>query len=495
MKVMITYPPLPQDKGIPQLSQNRQFQWFHNPTIIYPVVPASAATLLKENGFDIIWKDAIAEKLSYNEFLKFFEAEAPDIVAIETKTPVIRKHWEIVSDLKQINPNTRFVLMGDHVTALPEESLKQCPSLDYVITGGDYDFSLLRLAKSLKEGTDLPQGVWFRKDSNILSTGQFKLIDSLDSLPFIDRELTKFHLYKEFNIKRKPFAYTMAGRDCPYNNCRFCSWTTLYPNFRVRSPENLLDEIGILINRYGIREIFDDTGTFPSGGWLDRFCQGMIERGYNKKILFSCNARFDYLLNPERTRLMKRAGFRLVKVGLESASQETLDRINKGMKVGDIAEGCKIAHEAGLEVHLTMMVGFPWETKEEALNTLKLAKHLMTSGLAEVLQATVVIPYPGTPLYYEGLENGWFRVNPSDYERYDMSETVLKTPDMEPEEVMEICDLIYRDVFLSPRYIAHRFTKIRSWDDIKYHLHGVKAVIGHIRDFSPQRRGKESWDQ
>ena len=484
MKVLLTYPPLNQGKGIPQLSQNRQFQWFSNPSLIYPVVLASAATLLRENGYDVVWKDAIAEKLSYDEFLKFFETEAPDIVVIETKTPVVKKHWKIIEHLKQLSPNTKTVLIGDHVTALPEESLKQCPSLDFVITGGDYDFSILRLANSLKEQTDMPKGAWFRKDGEIFSNGKFELLDDLDSLPFIDRDFTKFHLYNEYNIKRKPFAYTMAGRDCPYHKCSFCSWTTLYPTFRVRSPENLLDEIGILINKYGVREIFDDTGTFPSGGWLGKFCHGMIERGYNKKIFFSCNSRVDYLTDPRIVMLMKKAGFRLVKSGLESASQKTLDRLRKGIKVEDIIEGCKLASKAGLEVHLTMMVGFPWETREDALNTLKLAKNLMTSGLAEVLQATVTIPYPGTPLHEESLKNGWFRIDPGDYDRYDMREPVLNTIDMQPEEVTVICDRIYRDIFLSPQYIARRLSKIRSWDDVKYHMQGVKAVMGHVKDFT-----------
>jgi radical SAM superfamily enzyme YgiQ (UPF0313 family) len=451
------------------------------------VVPASAATLLKENGFDVVWQDAIAENLGYQEFSRFFEAEAPHLVAIETKTPVIKKHWEIISDLKKESPNTRFVLMGDHVTALPQESLQQCPSLDFVITGGDYDFSLLKLASHLRGGKDLPRGLWYRQGDKVLSTGNFELIDDLDSLPLIDRELTKFHLYREYNIKRKPFAYTMAGRDCPYHRCRFCAWTTLYPSFRVRSPESLLDEIGMLIDRYGIREIFDDTGTFPSGGWLEKFCQGMIDRGYHRKVTFSCNVRFDYLLNPARARLMKKAGFRLLKAGLESASQETLDRLDKGIKVEDITNGCRIAREAGLEIHLTIMVGYPWETREDTLNTLKLAKYLMTSGLAEVLQATVVIPYPGSPLYQECLENGWFRIDPFDYDRYDMTEPVLHTPDMTPDEVMAMCNRIYRYIFLSPQYIARRFTKIRSRDDLKYHWQGARAVLGHMRDFARQK--------
>jgi len=484
---MITYPPLGNTEKVPLISQNRQFQWFSNPTFLYPLVPASAATLLKENNFNVVWKDAIAERLSYAQFLRFFEVEAPDLVVLETKTPVIQRHWQIIQELKQISPECRFVLMGDHVTALPEESLANCRGLDFVITGGDYDFSLLGLARSLKEAIDLPAGIWYRQDGNTVSTGPFNLANDLDSLPPVDRDLTKFQLYEESNIKRKPFAYTMAGRDCPYNQCYFCSWSSLYPDFRVRSPESLVDEIRMLIDRYGVREIFDDTGTFPSGGWLDRFCRLMIESGCNQRVLFSCNFRFDYLLNRKRVELMKKAGFRLVKSGLESANQVTLDRINKGLKVEDIVSGCRIAHEAGLEVHLTIMVGFPWETRKDALNTLSLARYLMSKGLAEVLQATVVIPYPGTPLYKQALDNNWFIIDPSDYSRYDMTEPVLDTNDMEPEEVMEICSQIYK-TYLSAGYIIHRLANLRSWADVRYSAQGAKAVLKHIGDFA-QRRG------
>ncbi|NQT05140.1 MAG: radical SAM protein [Dehalococcoidia bacterium] len=486
MKILITYPPLSNFNKVPLLSQNRQFQWFSNPTFLYPLVPASAATLLSANGFNVIWKDAIAEQITYDQFLEFFQDQNPDLVVLETKTPVIKKHWQIIWDLKQIFPETKFALMGDHVTALPEESLRECPRLDFVITGGDYDFSLLALARYLKGEGELPTGVYYRKGGNIVSTGQLRLDNDLDSLPLIDRDLTKFQLYNEANIKRRPFAYTMAGRDCPYHKCRFCSWTTLYPNFRVRSPENYIKEIGLLVERYGVREIFDDTGTFPSGDWMDRFCQLMIEQGYHKKLLFSCNLRFDCLQDQKRAELMKKAGFRLVKSGLESANQLTLDRINKGLKVEDIINGCRVAHNAGLDVHLTMMVGFPWEKREEARNTLSLARYLMSEGLAEVLQSTVVIPYPGTPLHQEAVQNGWFRIEPQDYERYDMTEPVLTAGTMTSEEVMQICDEIYK-VYLSPGYIWHRLTKLRSWDDIKYHARGVRAVLKHIRDFA---RGK-----
>ncbi len=485
---MIAYPPVGNNNKVPLLSQNRQFQWFSNPTFLYPLVPASAATLLQHNGFNVLWKDAIAERLTYDEFLEYFQLELPQILVIESKTPVIQRHWQIINHLKQLSPYTNFVLMGDHVTALPHESFTECTGLDYVVSGGDYDFSLLGLAQYLRDGATLPSNIFHRTSNNFTPPNKPHDSSNLDSLPLVDRELTKFHLYDESNIKRRPFAYTMAGRDCPYHECRFCSWTSLYPQFKVRSPENLISEINMLVDNYGVKEIFDDTGTFPSGAWLDKFCYLMIDQGLNKKVILSCNFRFDYLLDPNRATLMKKAGFRLVKSGLESANQLTLDRINKGLRVNDIINGCKIARNAGLNVHLTMMVGFPWETKEEAMNTLSLALYLMNKGLAEVLQSTIVIPYPGTPLYNDSIENDWFRIDPSDYSRYDMTEPVLKTPDMEPEEVMELCSQIYK-VYLSPNYIFHRLTKLRSWDDIKYNARGMRAATKHISDFARSKKG------
>ena len=99
MRVMLAYPPL-QGKGSPMLTQNRQFQWFTNPSFLYPCVPASAATLLQREGHDVCWVDALAERRSWARFEKIFRDFAPELVAMETKTPVVRQHWEIAARLK-----------------------------------------------------------------------------------------------------------------------------------------------------------------------------------------------------------------------------------------------------------------------------------------------------------------------------------------------------------------------------------------------------------
>ena len=484
MKIAISYPPLESNKGTPLLSQNRQFQWFNSPTYIYPVVPAYAATLLKDNGCEVIWDDGIAENKTYVQWRKGIERHAPDLIAIETKTPVVRRHWNIVNDLKSLIPDTRIALMGDHVTALPQESMENCKA-DYVLTGGDYDFLLLNLADHLTSGKEMEAGIWYRAKEEIKNTGRFTLYHDLNALPFIDRELTKWKLYSEKNgnYKKLPGTYLMAGRDCWWGKCTFCSWTTTYPTFRKRTPEKLLDEIGLLIEKYRVKEIMDDSGSFPAGKWLREFCSGMIKRGYNTKINIHCNMRVN-ALEQEDYELMAKAGFRFILYGVESANQGTLDRINKGTKVEDISSACMMAKKAGLDPHLTVMMGYPWETKDDAFRTVKLAQQIFKKGWADTLQATIIIPYPGTPLFRECRENGWLITE--DWDRYDMREPVMKCP-MTNGEIKDLTQELYK-VFMTPGYVARKLLSIRNLDDLRFIRRGVKAVSGHLMDFSDKEK-------
>ncbi len=484
MKALIGYPPLETDKGTPLLSQNRQFQWFNNPSYIYPMVPASAATLLNVNGYGVVWCDGIAERISLPGWLQIIESQKIDLVMIETKTPVVKLHWGIIDAIKSVSPDTKVVLVGDHVTALPEESMEKSKA-DYVLTGGDYDFLLLNLMNNLTRKEALEAGIWYRQDGTIRNTGKFELNHDLNSLPFIDRDLTRWKLYSgnSGNYVRLPGTYTMVGRDCWYHKCRFCSWTTTYPEFRVRTPESLLDEIGMLIETYGIKDIMDDTGTFPAGTWLKTFCDGMIKRGYNKKISFHCNMRVNALTQDEFD-LMGRAGFKFLLVGFESANQATLDRLNKGIKVDDISNACRMAKKAGLRPHLTVMMGYPWESRDDAKRTVDLAKEIFRKGWADTLQATIVIPYPGTPLFDECKKNGWLKTG--DWNRYDMRETIMKCP-MSEEEIKSLTQELYK-VFLTPNYVFRRLISIRSFDDLIFIKRGIKAVFGHLTDFSNKER-------
>ena len=257
-----------------------------------------------------------------------------------------------------------------------------------------------------------------------------------------------------------------------------CSWTTIYPKFRTRTPESLLDEVEILVNKYHVKEIMDDTGCFPAGGWLEKFCKGMIERKLNKKVIIDCNMRVN-ALNKQQYELMAKAGFRFILYGLESANQETLDKINKNIKVEDIENGAKMAKGAGLEPHMTCMVGYPWEKLEDAERTIALTKKLFNKGYIDTLQATVVMPYPGTPLFKYCQENNLLKT--SNWEEYDMRRPIMKSP-ISDQKLMELTQGLYKS-FLTPKFIIRKIFSIRGTDDIKFLWRSGMKFIGHLLDF------------
>jgi len=486
-KIAISYPPLPSEKGIPLLGQNRQFQWFNNPTYIYPMVPSYAASLLQEHGYDVMWDDGIAEELSPEDWLERLKKFKPDLVAFESKTPVIKRHWKLINEvMKKELPDTTIILFGDHVTAMPEESMKNS-AVDFVLTGGDYDFLLLNVANHINHKEKLEPGIWYREERGAIeNTGHFLLNHDLDDLPMIDRDLTKWQLYayKNGNYKNTPGTYTYAARDCWWGKCAFCSWTTIYPgkDYRKHTARRMLDEVGILIEKYHIKEIMDDSGTFPIGTWLKEFCEGMIERGYNKKVIIDCNMRLK-ALNQEEYKLMGKAGFRFILYGLESANQNTLDRINKNLKVSEIEQGAKMAKAGGLEPHITTMMGYPWETKEDAKRTVALAKSLFDKGYVDTLQATIVIPYPGTPLFRECKENGWLLTE--DWDNYDQRMAIMKSP-LTESDIKELTQELYKS-FVTPKFIMRKIFGIRSWTDVKFIFRAGAKVLGHLMDFSPKK--------
>jgi len=492
MKIAISYPPIISSKGIPLLSQNRQFQYFNNPTFIYPMIPAYAATMLKENGYTVKWLDGIAERWSYGIFIEKLAQTKSDLLVIESKTPTIKTYWKIIDDIKSHFPKLKIVLVGDHVSALPMESFENC-QVDYILTGGDYDFLLLNLVKYLDRKTKfLEPGIYFRKKGKVENSGKFKLDHDITKLPIIDRILTKWELYAYYNgnFKHTPGTYTMIGRDCWWRRasdaggfgCTFCSWTSIYPKWRVGTPERLLEEIGKCI-KLGVREVFDDTGTFPIGPWLKKFCDGMIEKGYNKKIKFGCNMRAKGL-SEEEYKLMGKAGFRFILYGLESASQKTLDRINKGITPEELVNAVKIAKKGGLEPHVTCMVGYPWESKKQAEKTVDRTKELFDKGYIDTLQATVVIPYPGTALFAECDKKSWLKTK--DWDRYDMREPIMKSP-IPDKELLGLTQKIYTS-FLTPKYLFRKLASFRSIDDVNYYVvRGSRYLWGHLKDFAKLR--------
>ena len=245
--------------------------------------------------------------------------------------------------------------------------------------------------------------------------------------------------------------------------------------------KDVVDEIEFLVSKYGVKEIMDDSGSFPVGQWLTDFCNEMISRGLPKKVRIDCNMRFGRLTLDDY-KLMRKAGFQFVLFGVESANQETLDRFCKALKVEDVERGAKWATEAGLDVHVTFMFGHAWEGPKEIAKSVALARRLLAKGWAKTLQCTLTIPYPGTPLFKELKANDGLAT--LDWDEYDMRRAITKTPLVTEDEIKCAIRKVYRG-FLQPAALWHLFR--RNLFNFAFYYRGLRYLIGHLLDFRGKR--------
>jgi radical SAM superfamily enzyme YgiQ (UPF0313 family) len=249
---------------------------------------------------------------------------------------------------------------------------------------------------------------WYRKqghevywDSNPYWREYDKIITEPEDLPFLslphaDRIFTQLNkcpvggewLYQNNgNFKYHPGTYIQSASGCWHGKCSFCVEKSKV--YDIRPVNDVIEEIGECME-LNFREVFDDSATFPDGKWCYDFCNRIISYGNTPRL--GCNMRINADID---FKLMKWAGFRMLLFGIESANQITLDRIQKGVKVEDIIPTIKRAAASGLEPHIAVMFGYPWETEEDARRTLSLCVYLLKKGYAKTAQASLYCPPDG----------------------------------------------------------------------------------------------------
>jgi radical SAM superfamily enzyme YgiQ (UPF0313 family) len=395
----------------------------------FPFFMAYATALLKAEGFDARLKDAVAEEMNTEQALRFVEEYAPDLCVIETATPSIAMDLAFAEQVKA-RTGAVTVMSGPHASALPEEVLREQPACDIALIG-EYDYTLLELAR-LGPGADLSQvkGIAYRDGDRIVRNEPRPLIEDLDSLPYPERDDIPIEKYTDPTCKRYPNVCIISSRGCPYS-CIFCVEPSVYygkPNFRARSPENVVDEIEFVMERYRAAEIYFDDSSFS----IDlrrarRICEEILSRGLD--IWWSCMAdvRTDY----ETLELMYRAGCRGMKFGVESASPEILKNARKNLDLRQVKEFVRNCHRIGIYTHGTFMFGLPGETRETIRQTLELAFELKVT----TAQFSVATPFPGTEFYRLAQEQGWLRT--TDWAAFEGAESpVIEYPQCSAEDIL-----------------------------------------------------------
>jgi len=479
MRVLFVY--LPTEKeGFLCLSQQRFSKYRGDATLMYPIVPAIGLTMLKQAGYDVNFIDCIYDQLDVKQFLDRIRIIQPDLIIYETKTPVVKQNWKVVDEIKKEFPKIKIGVCGDHVSVLPKETM-QNSKVDYVITGGDFDVSLFKIVEFLNgKEKKLPKGVYYRIGKLIKDTGKFELIQDLDSLPFIDRDIIPWQNYGEGWRMYDEFMYILASRGC-YYKCTFCSWPQmLYHNtVRFRSVNNVVDEIELCIRKYGLKELFFDDDTFTcKKDWVLELCNEFKKR--NIKLRWGINGRVDNT-DEEMLKAMAEAGCKMIKYGIESSSQKSLDTIRKGYKVEDIVKAFALSKRYNILRHGTTMIGYPWETKQDMINTIEFVKSLDV----DTVQFSIPVVYPGTKLYDDAIKHGWLRFKLGDWDKFDMSEPSLLNENMSSDEIVEMCKRGFKEVYFSPNFIMRKIGSMKSPTQVKWLYRGVKTLVGgHIAGLS-----------
>jgi radical SAM superfamily enzyme YgiQ (UPF0313 family) len=226
-----------------------------------------------------------------------------------------------------------------------------------------------------------------------------------------------------------PFTFIVTSRGCPAG-CTYCIKHVSYQyTTRIRTPENIMEELWLLKN-LGINNIHMYADLFTvNRDQVMGLCKLMIESGIN--IKWTCNSRVDYV-DEEMLKMMSKAGCWLISWGIESGNEQIMRHARKGAYPDKAEKALKWARQAGIKNWGYFIIGLPGETEDTIRDTIDFSKNLPL----DIALFHVAAPYPGTPFFFEVVENGWFRPG-TRWEQVDMDKgTVLDYPQLSAERLL-----------------------------------------------------------
>jgi anaerobic magnesium-protoporphyrin IX monomethyl ester cyclase len=363
----------------------------------FPPLPLLyVATVLKQAGHTVTVLDAQARGKTPEDVESVIPAY--DLVFMISATMSYAEDMALIGRLKKKNPRLIAIVFGAHATFLPRQAL-QYSEVD-IIVRHEAEFCLHDLVNALSRGGDAWKqvpGIGYREDGRPHVNPPYPYIDDLDAIPFPDRSLLPDDLYY-YNpvIKQYPWATLLSSRGCP-GRCTFCTSPGYYgTHYRYRSAVNVVNEIEALAAA-GMRELFFRDEVFT--GNVKRvydICRLIGERNISMSWICSVKAN---TLEYDMLKVMKKAGCRMIRIGVESGVQELLDAVNKDVAIEKTAAVFSWARELGLETHAHVMLGLPGETDDTVRRTFGFINRMRPSTVTY----GIMTPYPGTPIYEQVL--------------------------------------------------------------------------------------------
>ena len=432
---------------------------------------AQLAALFPDYRVEII--DAIPLRMSWETFRCLLEEKRPRYYVTHVTAPTLRNDMYGAFLAKSLGATT--IAFGTHVTPMPRSSMASYPSLDIVLRG-EPELSLRQLI-DVREGNDWSrlepdfstrltklfaehdpswslerhgqasmaeiEGLVWRDAGRIAINPDRSLIRDLDDLPLPRHDMLPLSAYRAPLVKGN-YAFVVTSRGCPAA-CRFCIKHVSYGNtVRQRSAESIMAELHLL-ESLGVHSIHFYADLFTvDREQVMRLCRLIVEQGL--RIRWTCNSRVDFV-DEELLQSMSRAGCWMISWGIESGNEAILKRVGKGINKAKVRRALEWARAAGIKNWGYFIIGLPGETRETIRETIDFAKQL---PLYLVL-FHIAAPHPGTPFFFEVVEQGWFRAG-TVWEEVDMDRsTVLDYPDLGAEELESWARRAFREWALRPR--------------------------------------------
>jgi anaerobic magnesium-protoporphyrin IX monomethyl ester cyclase len=429
-----------------------------------PMGLAYLAAVLERDEHEVTVIDCPAHMIDLKQLKTKLASIQPNLIGITSMTPTIQSAFLSAQAAKEACPDSMVVIGGPHATFMDEQVLAEEEALDVVVRG-EGEETLLELAQNVSNPQALKsiEGITFRNNGQTVRTPNRPPIQKLDELP---RPAYKYFPLEKYRLYGRKMLPIMTSRGCP-SQCSFCTTARMFGKaFRARSPKSIVDEMQWLRDVHGADafSFYDDTFTLNK-----KRAVAICEEIKNRKIglPWDCQTRVSKV-SEDLLATMRDANCQQVFFGVESGCQTILDAVNKGTTVEQNKKAIKMAKDAGLFVAISVIIGYPGETRDMLMQTIDLVK----KAEPDDVYICVATPYPGTDLRRLVEKMGWEISN--DWGRYDTTTPIFKNPNLSAEDIRKLRTAFYNS-FYSPKYVLRHMFQGNFYSKVM-----ARTAVNHI---------------
>ena len=412
------------------------------------------ASFMRSKGYDVQVIDAEILNMALEKIIHKIMDFAPDYIGITSATSTFYRALDLAKTIKKTLFNVPLILGGPHVTSNYQHAMSY-NEFDYGVLG-EGEITLWELCEALSQETSLTtvDGIVYRDSESkgaLIKTNPRSRIEDLDVLPFPALDLIPdINLYHPAvsNYKEIPVINLITSRGCP-GQCTFCDKNMFGKKYRKRSAENVVEEIKMLKERYGVGEINFVDDTFLLDKQRIRTIFTTLKE-YNIFVHWSCLSRVNDV-DKEFLKFLKDHGCWNISFGIESGDEDILKHIKKNVSLKQVCQVVKWCSELSIKTRGYFIIGHPKETEETIKKTINFALSLKLDDA--VLYTNT--PMPGSPQYIAISQYG--KLDATDWSKYYNSRPTFVPNGLSKELILKKQKEFYRRFYLRPRILFRYF--------------------------------------